>query len=143
MSGAPIDKLLPHLDRVRRVREGSWSACCPHHDDRGPSLSVRELDDGRLLLHCFAGCDVEEVVNAVGLTLEDLFPPRSPDAGGGTKRERRPFSAIDLLDLAAFEASVCVMVAADMLSGKGADRERLLVAAGRLADVAEAAHGRA
>jgi hypothetical protein len=49
-------------------------AKCPGHGDRSASLSVREMDDGRILLHCFAGCDTAEVVAAVGVEIRDLFP---------------------------------------------------------------------
>ena len=38
---------------------------CPSHDDRGPSLSWRLADDGRALLHCFAGCDFRSIVASV------------------------------------------------------------------------------
>ena len=47
-------------------------AFCPAHDDRNASLSVH-VSDGRILLHCHAGCSTEDVVNALGLTMSDLF----------------------------------------------------------------------
>jgi len=72
MTGAD---LVQHLEAVRQTARGQYIARCPAHEDRRPSLSVRELDDGRVLLHCFAGCPVDEVVAAVGLELRDLFPP--------------------------------------------------------------------
>lgn len=140
---SPIDTLLPRLDKVRRgAREGTWTARCPAHEDRGPSLAVRELDDGRLLLHCFAGCSTHEVVGALGLGMEDLFPPRDPRPGAGTPRERRPFIAADLINLAAFEAGVACTVVADLTAGRyDADVDRLIEAAARLGNVAEVVHG--
>jgi len=50
-----------------------WQARCPAHDDRTASLTIREGDDGRTLVHCHAGCPTEDIVAAVGLTLRDLF----------------------------------------------------------------------
>ncbi len=50
-----------------------WQARCPAHDDRTPSLSISTGDDGRTLVHCHAGCLVEDILAAVGLTLRDLF----------------------------------------------------------------------
>lgn len=49
-------------------------AKCPAHDDKSPSLSVRETEDGRVLIHCHAGCGASDVLAAIGLTLADLFP---------------------------------------------------------------------
>ncbi len=69
----PIDLILPRLENVRGSH-GRYTARCPAHDDRGPSLAVTEVDDKMLLMHCFAGCDVHDIVQAVGLTISDLFP---------------------------------------------------------------------
>ena len=67
-----VDLVLSRLRRVRRSG-GGWVACCPAHEDRSPSLSVREGRDGRVLVHCHAGCRPEDVVAATGLTMRDLF----------------------------------------------------------------------
>ena len=42
-----------------------WIACCPVHDDRTPSLSISDSDDGRVLVHCHAGCDQRAVIEAL------------------------------------------------------------------------------
>ena len=52
-------------------------ASCPHHTDRQASLSIKEGEDGRVLLHCFAGCANADVVASAGLSFPDLFPPGS------------------------------------------------------------------
>ena len=49
----------------RRGSDGNYQAHCPAHDDRHPSLSIRNGDDGRLLLHCFAGCGFFEIIGAL------------------------------------------------------------------------------
>ncbi|MCP5279471.1 MAG: DNA primase [Thiobacillus sp.] len=127
--------LLSRLDHVKRTGLDRWLARCPAHDDRGPSLAIRELDDGRTLVHCFAGCSVHEVVAAVGMELSDLFPPRPlPD---GRKPERRPFSAEDALRCLAFEARLVYLAALETLEGKplsDADFERLALAVERIED---------
>jgi hypothetical protein len=48
---------------------------CPAHEDRRESLIVSEGQGGRVVLHCFAGCDPEAVLRAWGLTWQDLFAP--------------------------------------------------------------------
>lgn len=70
MSAAEI--FLARLDGVRARGTDQWSAKCPAHEDRSPSLSIKAVDD-RILLTCWAGCSALEVVNAVGLDLRDLF----------------------------------------------------------------------
>lgn len=70
-----IEKILDRLEGVKRVGR-RWVARCPAHDDKSPSLSLTEAQDGRVLLHCFAGCSAFDVVSAVGLELSDLFPER-------------------------------------------------------------------
>lgn len=56
-----------------RKAGAEWECRCPAHDDRRPSLSIRRGDDGRALVNCHAGCTVDAVCAAVGLTLADLF----------------------------------------------------------------------
>mgnify|MGYP001399900296 CR=1 FL=1 len=134
------DRLLPLLAGVRRTGPARWIARCPAHDDKRPSLSVRETDDGRLLLHCWAGCDVGAIVGALGFDLADLFPPK---AHPGAPRERRPWSAADLLDLAALEAGIVHVIASDVRQQRtisDADAERLGEAVARLGAMQAAAH---
>lgn len=98
----PIDVFLPRLYRVRELPGRKWSTICPVHDDRSPSLSVRELADGTLLLRCFAGCGAGAIVAALGLSLRDLFPAK-PSRGSGPL-ERRPRNRADVERLVRTEA---------------------------------------
>jgi hypothetical protein len=61
-AGAPlaVEAALARLDGVRRAGTG-WTARCPAHEDHVPSLSVGVGVDGRLLLHCFAGCAFDTI----------------------------------------------------------------------------------
>ena len=45
-----------------RKAGSGWSARCPAHDDRTPSLSLRDTGDGKVLIRCHAGCDQDEVI---------------------------------------------------------------------------------
>ena len=65
-------ELLPLLNGVRTRGPGKWSARCPSHQDRSPSLSIAEMHRG-LLLRCWAGCQLEEITRALGLSVSDLF----------------------------------------------------------------------
>lgn len=135
---SPIDKLLPRLQGVRRVGAGKWSALSPARDERSPSLSIRELDDGTLLIHDFGGASVDEVLSPIGLDVADLFPPRTAAPGQGTAPTRRPYAAADLIRLCAFESTVACIVIADIVRQReGADVDRLVEAARRLGEASE------
>src|SRR5437879_8033 len=49
---------------ARRIGS-QWMALCPSHRDRKPSLALRAGTDGRVLVHCHAGCDQAKVLDAV------------------------------------------------------------------------------
>jgi putative DNA primase/helicase len=60
-------------------RSGStWMAKCPAHDDRTPSLAIRE-SQGKILVHCHAGCDQRDVIAA--LKARDLWKSQERDSG--------------------------------------------------------------
>lgn len=129
-----VEQLLSRLDGVRENGRGRWLARCSGHEDRSPSLSIRELDDGRVLVHCFAGCTVDEVVGGAGLELQDLFPDK-PQAQDFVKGERRPFPAADVLRAIADESLLVAVAAGNIGQGvelTAEDRERIFVAADRI-----------
>jgi hypothetical protein len=132
-----VDTLLSRLDGVRG-RNGSWSAKCPAHADRSPSLSIKHLEDGRILLHCFGGCGTDAVLGALGLTMTDLFPQRL----GDFSPRRGAFTASDALRALAFESAVVAIAAANIADGKTVDASRVCIAAGRIATALEVVHGR-
>ena len=68
-----IDQILTRLDAVTQDGNG-FTSQCPAHDDHNPSLAISVGSDDRLLLHCHAGCAIEDIVASLGLTLSDLFP---------------------------------------------------------------------
>ncbi len=82
----PVPLLLDRLEGVRPSGPG-WVARCPGHEDRHASLSVAAGDDGRALLTCHAGCTIEVVVGALGLTMADLYP-RTNGATGPARPAR-------------------------------------------------------
>lgn len=70
---APLTDFLTRLDNVHERSGGQYRADCPvGHKSRG-ALSVSEGDDGTVLMHCFAGCDIDAVTGAVGMRPSDLF----------------------------------------------------------------------
>jgi hypothetical protein len=140
-------KLLNRLDCVKQRAPGRWLARCPAHPDRSPSLSIRELEDGRVLVHDFGGCEVGDVLQAIDLTISDLLPEPLQRAGGeggrGSRTVRIP--ARDLLEILSAETSVVVILAADLLEGRAIgskDWQRLALAAARIHRARDHAYGR-
>ncbi len=72
-----MHQILSHFDKVRSTsKNNSYNCLCPAHEDRNASLSIKIAEDGRVLIHCFAGCDIQNILSAVGLTLDDIIPER-------------------------------------------------------------------
>lgn len=106
------ETLLSKLEKTRKTGHSTWIACCPAHQDKNPSMTIRECDDGRVLLHCFAGCSVEEVLGAIGLEFDALFPPKPIEHA---KPLRRPFPAADVLEAVFRDVLTMQQVAIDAL----------------------------
>ncbi|MGA7741961.1 MAG: hypothetical protein WBP56_11080 [Polyangia bacterium] len=71
---APVERVLAALAAFGVRPSGTgWSARCPAHEDRHASLAIGEGKDGRALLFCHGGCELADVLRALGLTARDLF----------------------------------------------------------------------
>lgn len=115
--------LLSRLSGVRQTGPDRWFALCPAHDDKFPSLSIRSTSDGKVLLHCFAGCDPEDILAAIGLAWKDLYPNswQEAEARGlahGHRRLRKTLAEITQVDYA---RHVLVIAAADVEAGHAHD----------------------
>lgn len=134
------DILISRLQKVRETSRGNWIACCPAHADKNPSMTVKD-DDGTVLVHCFAGCSVEQILDAVGLSFDALFPDTVTQQ---RKPLRRPFNAHDVLAALETEAMIVSLAALDMGKGKILNedaRKRLLLASRRVREGVELANG--
>ena len=142
---ANVDVLLARLEGVRPSGKDSWTARCPAHKDRSASLSIGMGADGRILLHDFAGCCATDIVQAVGLTLADLFPERIRSDDSPEERRRRRMAArqhqwASALPVLEFESRVVLIVANDLRAGKAPsaeDLQRLDVAVERIEAIRE------
>ncbi|MEC4747174.1 CHC2 zinc finger domain-containing protein [Methylomicrobium sp. Wu6] len=131
-----IERIVSRLDRVRRTGFGRFVARCPAHSDKSPSLTIAEKE-GRVLLHCFAGCEPADVLAAVGLTFADLYPERP--AYNKSPRSAQ-FNPYDVLKCLTYEAAIVTLAAAQVSTGHeltAADAERVALAHERLRDAAK------
>lgn len=89
ISSQKLYTILDRLQSVKATGHNQAMACCPAHDDRTPSLSIKETDEGRILIHCFAGCGAADIMDAIGLRLSDLYPQPLSGSISPLKPERR------------------------------------------------------
>lgn len=86
------EQIAMSLDKHRCNGPGNFTACCPAHDDKNPSLAITDVD-GTTLLYCFAGCSQSDVIEA--LRAKGLWPDeKKHDADNGPY-----FSKTDLLEM--------------------------------------------
>ena len=124
--------LLQHCNKVRETGHGRYLACCPAHDDKSPSLSITEKDDGIVLVRCWAGCETEDVLAAVGLTFSDLYPE---PLGNHFKPIKQRVNAREILCVLDHESLVVAIIGADFIKRKSLDDEtweRLATAVNRI-----------
>lgn len=138
----PFDIITSRLNNVKAANahpgERRALACCPAHDDHHPSLDVRELADGRVLVVCRAGCGWLDILQAVGLEKADLFPRlRIAPAGrkGASRRAAimRPLVSSDEVAEGALFVLLCIGLMSEGRTASSETRLKLAAIAGRLA----------
>jgi hypothetical protein len=75
-----IADFLGLLQKVKHNGDG-FVADCPACNDTKQHLSVAEGNDGKILIKCFKGCETSAILQAMGLGLKDLFPPKEKPTG--------------------------------------------------------------
>ena len=136
------ETLLARLSKVRKMGADRWMSLCPAHADKSPSLSIRELSDGRILLHCWTGCSVESILDSVGLTFDDLFPERLPEIG--YPRVKPTFSSREVLAAMVPELFTVALIGRQMADGIPNDektQQALILAVSRVASAHAYAEG--
>lgn len=137
-----INKLLDRLRKVQSRGNGQYMACCPAHEDKTPSLSIKDTGDGRILVNCLAGCATENVLSSIGLDFKDITPP-TPIAHHLKPIKPRVY-ATDALKALEFEARIVQLAAYEMSNGKKlaeSDNNRLKLAIERIGTALEIANG--
>ena len=89
------ERILPLLSGVRRTGDNKWVANCPAHEGERPSFACRYAE-GRLLMHCFAGCTVEAICAAVGIPVSALYDnPRKTAPNPAVQRHRLALESLE------------------------------------------------
>lgn len=137
----PAQQLLSRLEGVVATGKG-WRARCPSHGGRSASLAIAQGDNGTLLVHCFAGCQVHEVLSAVGLQVGDLFVRKDlPSMSPAERSQLRQAAMLPrwraALEVLVHEAGVLLAAADQLAEGTAfdqADLDRLKVSALKIFD---------
>lgn len=127
----PFDAVVARADRPVEKNPApglnrAMVCLCPAHQDKRPSLLVSETEDGRVLMHCRAGCAFDEVRQAFGFEPIDLIPEQLRYSRQGNHRSPHKgprFSAWQALKVLAFQATVVAIAAGQMSRGEPLDED--------------------
>lgn len=89
-----IDLLLSKLDGVKSSGHDKWVALCPAHADKTPSLSIRKLEDSRILINCWSGCGAIDVLESIDMNFQHLMPDDAISYRGIKGRDKAERMAI-------------------------------------------------
>jgi hypothetical protein len=137
------ETFLSHCQGVKQTGPGRWICLCPAHEDKHPSMNVKELADGKVLVICRAGCSNADIIGATGLHWDALFP--APDNTiAEARREARRIPTADVLEALRGEMLIVAVSAFNLAEGvelSDADRDRLRLAAQRIEAARDMSHG--
>lgn len=127
------EEILARFSKVYKSGEGEYQCLCPSHNDRTASLGLKFKED-KMILNCFAGCSMEDIIGAVGLSWADVMP-NSIDTEYKPEKRFNPYSVLKATRQDLLFIAVC---AGHVASGKVLDKEdseKLFNITGRLRDV--------
>ena len=126
--------VLEKLTKVRKTAANKYMACCPAHNDSTASLSIREEDDGTVLMHCFAGCATVDVAASIGLSFSDFFPASALNGHSrkGSKALLNPYDALTALCMCLLEAAIYADQLSKGISLSQTAQERLTLITNRI-----------
>jgi hypothetical protein len=130
-----IDTLLSRVHKLKKTGDGKWLACCPAHDDKSPSLAIKLADD-RILIHCFAGCDISAIVSTLELELSDLMPESKRHSRPDNKRPK--FNKSEMFDRIVEESAILIVAIRQIFKGaplNDNDMARVVKAEGIIDDI--------
>lgn len=140
-----IEGLLARLDGVKKTGSGKWVAKSPTRNERTASLSIKQTDDGRVLLHDFGGSDAAEILAALGISWVQLIPPHlRRDKQAYTPAERQGHdaqAALNAIHQAALIVRICANKLADAQPFADSDRHALRQAVHTIDRAYQAARG--
>ncbi len=136
-----FERILGLLENVNRTGDDRFTARCPAHTDKHRSFGGRLLADGRILLNCFAQCEIRSVLAALDMEMRDLFPKPLTTTFLPGQRQNLYHAAREAFRVINQEALLTAIAAENLASGIALtddDRDRLILAVQRIRGAAEA-----
>jgi hypothetical protein len=134
-----INDFLGYFEKSYRSGKDEYQCLCPAHNDKTASLSIKNLPDERILIHCFAGCAANDILGAVGLSFDDIVPKRL----GDFKPVSKPFNPYAVLKAISNETLLVALAGLEVANGKTLpqeDKDRLMIAVNRLREAYQICH---
>jgi len=121
-----IQEILNHFENVKESGNGQYSCRCPAHKDKSNSLGIKQ-DGDKILMNCFAGCDIKSILDASGLEWKDILP-NNEDMNKEIKKSFNPYAVLKMLrdEVLHVGLSSATIKKGNKLSDE--DHERLLLA---------------
>jgi hypothetical protein len=91
----PVEKVLSRLEDYKEHRDTFRARCPAHQGNSDNSLSIKAGDDGRALLVCRADCSLQEILDALGLSVVDLFDHSGSSSSPAKKVARNTTTKTD------------------------------------------------
>lgn len=137
----PFERITSQLENVVHAQNGQARAICPSHESRNNtrSLSIKESDEGSVLINCFAGCSAAEILASLRLELADLYPKPLQSTPGRPFTKKSAFSPREALHILAFEITLASIFMGDVIDKRPLsekDWNRFLLARNRVSNVA-------
>ena len=131
-----LNDLLNRLDKVSQ-RGDQYTACCPAHDDKKPSLAITEKGS-KILLKCWSGCTTQDITGALGIELKDLFTdsglnPQERQQYAQKKTYRQALEALEIEIHILYQCVVQLLHTDNPLTDE--DQQRLSVAKKRIIEL--------
>lgn len=67
-----IQEVLSYFNKVKQLKSNSYQCQCPCHNDKTASLTI-SYENNRILMHCHAGCNINDILLQTGLRMSDLY----------------------------------------------------------------------
>ena len=81
-----LDRILSLLGGAKKKRGDEYICICPCHDDKDPSLWVKETEKGIVMIDRARRCQTSDICAAIGIQTSELF--RDPPTGGRERKNR-------------------------------------------------------